>query len=180
MAKPPLNPWRESVRFVDLARGTVRRRLEPDTEQRKALARDLGLDALDSFTAEMTVSPWLDGAQIDGRFTAEVTQTCGVSLDPFESTLSGDFTVRVLPAGSPSAPANDPADEIELDPDADDPPDIIEGDEIDLAAYAVEHLALEVDPFPRKPGAVFEPPPPEEDASPFAVLRKLKPDDSTQ
>lgn len=177
MAKPPLSPWRESVRLADLARGRVRRRLEPDAARRAALARDLGLDALDGFTAEMTVSPWLDGAQIHGRFTAEVTQTCGVSLDPFESTLSGDFTVRVLPAGSPNAPADDVADEIELDPGADDPPDLIEGDEIDLAAYATEQLALEIDPFPRKPGAVFEPPAAEAESSPFAVLRQLKPDD---
>jgi hypothetical protein len=39
----------------------------------------------------------------------------------------------------------------------------------------VEHLALDLDPFPRKPGAVFEPPPPEGPESPFAVLRVLKP-----
>jgi len=55
---------------------------------------------------------------------------------------------------------------------------VLENDSIDLAAYVVEHLSLELDPFPRKPGAVFEPPAEEGSASPFAVLRKLKGDDS--
>jgi len=50
---------------------------------------------------------------------------------------------------------------------------VLEGDVVDLAAYVVEHLALEIDPFPRKPGAVFTPPEPEEPPSPFAVLKGL-------
>lgn len=178
MARAPLNPWRESVRLAEVARGPVRRRLEPDDAQRTALGRTLGLDALEALTAEVTVTPWLDGAEIDGRFTARVVQTCGVSLEPFESSLSGDFRVRVLPAASPNAPVGEDGEEIDLE--AEDPPDILEGEEIDLAAYVAEHLALEVDPFPRKPDAVFEPPAPEEDASPFAVLRQLKRGDPPQ
>ena len=41
--------------------------------------------------------------------------------------------------------------------------------------HVIEHLALEIDPFPRKPDAVFEPPATEEETSPFAVLKGLKP-----
>ena len=44
-----------------------------------------------------------------------------------------------------------------------------------LGGYVLEHLALEIDPFPRKPGAVFEPPQTAEIISPFASLRNLKP-----
>ncbi len=65
-----------------------------------------------------------------------------------------------------------------LDPDGEDPADVLEGDQIDLAAYVVEHLALEIDPYPRKPDAVFEPPAAEPETSPFAVLLQLKPRDS--
>jgi hypothetical protein len=43
-----------------------------------------------------------------------------------------------------------------------------------VAHYIVEHLALAIDPFPRKPGAEFEFTPPAEEESPFAVLKKLK------
>jgi uncharacterized metal-binding protein YceD (DUF177 family) len=61
-----------------------------------------------------------------------------------------------------------------MDPEADDPPDVLEGETIDVSGYVLEHLALELDPFPRKPGAVFENPLPTAEISPFAALKALK------
>jgi uncharacterized metal-binding protein YceD (DUF177 family) len=58
----------------------------------------------------------------------------------------------------------------------DDPPDEIEGGVVDLGAYVVEHLALALDPFPRKPGVEFEAPAQESEPSPFAALARLKPE----
>ena len=58
-------------------------------------------------------------------------------------------------------------------------PEPIEGDVIDLGGYLVEHLSLELDPFPRKPGAVFEQPPEPGEISPFAVLKGLRPTDGS-
>jgi len=170
MARPQLNPWRETVRFSELARGPVERRIAPEGPQLAALGKQLGVDALESLTAEVKVSPWLDGAEIRGDFSARVVQTCGVTLEPLENTVVGDLHVRLLPTGSPNLPGED----AEIDLEADDPPDAVDGDEIDIAAYVVEHLALEIDPFPRKPDAVFEPPQAEEETSPFAVLKRLK------
>jgi uncharacterized metal-binding protein YceD (DUF177 family) len=170
MARPQLNPWRETVRFSELARGPVERRIAPDAAQLPALAKQLGVEALESLSADVKVSPWLDGAELRGGFSARVVQTCGVTLEPLENALAGDFHVRLLPAGSPNLPGED----AEIDLEGDDPPDAVEGEEIDLAAYVVEHVALEIDPFPRKPGAVFEPPQAREETSPFAVLKRLK------
>jgi hypothetical protein len=51
---------------------------------------------------------------------------------------------------------------------------VLEGDVIDVGDWLVEHLALEVEQFPRKPGAVFEPPVAVEVISPFAALAALK------
>lgn len=174
------SPWSVPLRLVDLARGPVRRELEADEAVRRKLARHLGLDALESLTADLTVTPWLDGAQIEGRFDAAVSYLCSASGEPFQAKERGDFTVRVVPAGSPNAPQEDTGEEIDLDPEADDPPDVLESDVVDLGGYVVEHLSLELDPFPRKPGAVFEPPQAEESASPFAVLRRLRKDDDQQ
>ncbi|MDP2117169.1 MAG: DUF177 domain-containing protein, partial [Brevundimonas sp.] len=53
----------------------------------------------------------------------------------------------------------------------------IENGQIDLGQYAVEQLALRLDPFPRKPGAEFVQPPEPVEISPFAVLKRLKPSD---
>ncbi len=146
---------------------------EPSESVRVGMAKTLDLISLPKFQAALDVVPWLDGAEIRGTWSGAVVQTCGVSLEHFETPLSGQFLVRVVPQGSPNAP--DPATEVDLDPEADDPPDVLDGEVIDLGGYLIEHLALEIDPFPRKPGAVFEPPQTAEIISPFASLRDLKP-----
>jgi uncharacterized metal-binding protein YceD (DUF177 family) len=171
-----MSAWRHSVRLSDLARGPVSVTLEPDAETRAQIAKELGLESLPALHARMTVRPWLDGAEISGRFKATVEQICGVSLDPFETHVHGDITVRAVPAGSPNAPADSEGGEVEMDLDAPDAPDVLTSDEVDLAAYLVELLALEIDPFPRKPGAEFDYQPDVTEESPFAVLKRLKDD----
>jgi hypothetical protein len=166
-------PWGAPVRLRELARGPLAVRLEPDAAARAGLARELGLESLPALSARLTIRPWLDGAEVAGRFDAVVEQLCSVSLEPFEQPLAGEIEVRLAPADSPHA-AGPAAAEVENDPAAPDPPDVLAGDEIDLAAIVAEHLALEIDPFPRKPGAVFDYAPPPEETSPFAALKKLK------
>jgi uncharacterized metal-binding protein YceD (DUF177 family) len=165
--------WTSKVRLHELGRGTLSVRLEPDAAERAKIAKALGLAALPSLSANLTLKGWMDGAEITGRFDAVVEQVCAVSLDNFEQPLSGEIELRVVPAGSAQAP-EPTGGEIDYDPDASDPPDILEGDIIDLAAYVIEHLALEIDPFARKAGVEFDYTPEPEPESPFAVLRKLK------
>jgi uncharacterized metal-binding protein YceD (DUF177 family) len=167
--------WSHTVTLADIGRSTQSVSLSADNATRVAIARELGLERLDSLTANVRAKPWLDGAEITGALEAEVTQICSLTGEPFDSVLRSDFTVRVVPEGSDAAPRNDSA-EVDIDPEGDDPPDVLDNDRVDLAAYVVEHLALEVDPFPRKPGAVFEPPAEEEPISPFAVLTQLRRD----
>ncbi len=166
------SPWPILIPLADVDRGEMRLTPEAGAEVRARIAEDIGVDSLNELKAEATLKPWLDGAELHGRFTAVVTQTCGISLDPFDSTLTGQFTVQLLPAGSKHAPAVER--EVAVDPEADDPPEMLEGDVIDVGAYLVEYLALEVDPFPRKPDAVFEQPGGVEVISPFAALAALK------
>ncbi len=167
-----MTPWSFTVPLNALTRGPVERRLQPGEAERAAVAEQLAIPAVEALAADLTVAPWLDGAEVSGRWSARVVQTCGVSLEPFQTDLTGAFTVRAVPAGSPNAPSEDP--EVELDLDADDPPDVLPSAEVDIAALLVEHLALELDPFPRAPGVDFEPPAPERVVSPFADLAKLR------
>jgi uncharacterized metal-binding protein YceD (DUF177 family) len=165
--------WDRPLKLHELGRGPLRLRLEPDASEREQIAKRLGLHSLPALSADVTAKPWLDGVELTGRFHATVEQICGVSLDPFEQPVDGEFDVRAVPAGSPNASEAEGGD-VELDPDAPDAPDILTGDAVDVAGYVVEHLALEIDPFPRKPGVEFDYKPAEEDLSPFAALKKLK------
>ncbi len=165
--------WSHTVTLADIGRGLDPVELTADAAIRVAIARELGLERLDSLTARVRARPWLDGTEIHGSLSAEVTQICSLSGEPFEQTLTSDFTVRAVPAGSDAAPKSESM-EVDIDPEGDDPPDVLSADKVDLAAYVVEHLALEVDPFPRKPGAVYEPPVEDNLLSPFAALAKLQ------
>ena len=173
MGRAVSQAWSHPIKLREINRGALRVRLEPDAAERAAIAGTLGLQSLPALVAELSVRPWLDGAEITGRFEAVVEQICAVSLDPFEQPLSGEIAVQVVSAGSPHAETED-AGEGEHDADAPDPPDVLPGETVDLAAYVIEHLALEIDPFARKPGVEFEYEPPAEPESPFAVLQKLK------
>ena len=163
-----------TLRLGDLNRGPQHFDIALDGEARAAAAAAFGLVALNAYRAAATVKPWLDGAELQATWSAEVVQTCGVLLEDFSSPLAEAFTLRVLPKSSPNAPIEQ--NDVEFDPDAADPPDLIEDDVIDVGAYLLEQLGLAIDPFPRKPGAVFEPPEPEIIVSPFAALKALKPD----
>lgn len=165
--------WDRPLKLHELGRGPVRLSLEPDAEARAAIAKRLNLVSLPALKAQVTAKPWLDGVELSGRFEAVVEQTCGVSLEPFEQRVEGEIEVRAVPAGSPHAAASE-GGELELDPDAPDAPGVLDGDSIDVGAYVVEHLALEIDPFPRKPGATFDYEAPHEETSPFAALKQLK------
>lgn len=171
---PDAKPWSVAVRLSEAQRGPRTHKLVADAPARGRIADLLDLPALSRFEGEVTVAPWLDGAEVRARWSADLQQLCGVSAEVFDSPARGAFTVRVVPAGSDAAPAPDA--EITVDPEAEDPPDVLEGETLDLGAYLVEHLALELDPFPRRPGAEFEPPEEPAEPSPFAALAAFKRD----
>lgn len=141
-----------------------------------ALVERLGLVELKSLSAKLSLEPLAGGkVRVNGRLTAEVVQGCVVTLAPLEASVTDEFE---LTFGPPDAEMDD-GDEIELSWDSEDPPDPIIDGCIDLGEVVVEHLALALDPFPRAPGAAFEPPPepenpPDDRVKPFAVLATLR------
>ena len=168
-------PWGRALTWLEVAHAGERRlSMTAGPEARAAVASALDLVDLTQLKADFSVRPWLDGLEIEGRVAARATRTCGVSLDPFEVDIDEPLHLRMVPAGSPNAPRAD-SHEIIVDLDAEDPPDEVDGDAVDLSAYVAETLALALDPFPRKPGAAFEPPAEQRAASPFAALAQLSP-----
>lgn len=167
-------PWSVPLRLGEVG-SPVSRTLVPDEDTRKLIAKALGLVELASLEADVAVEPWLDGATIRGAWRATVVQTCGVTLERLETRLADDFEIKAVPADSPHAPSLEA--QLTYDPEAPEPPDVLDSDVIDLAHYVVEHLALAIDPFPRKPGVEFEAPDMGRESSPFDVLKKLRKDD---
>ena len=168
MSLPEL-PYSEPVRLHQVA-GGVKRTLEPDAATRARIARALDLASLDAFTAEMNLAPSSAGWRLTGRVRASLAQTCGITLEPLPLEIDAPFALTLAEA------VETESDEIVITLD-DESPDLIENGQIDLGQYAVEQLALRLDPFPRKPGAEFVQPPEPKEISPFAVLKQPRPAD---
>lgn len=143
--------------------------LEPGEAERAALARHVGALGLPRVVARLHLTPEArDGVHVTGRIEATVSQTCVVSLEPFDAPFQEQVDVHFAPAGT--TPRNADATDEEHDP-----PDEVVGGVIDVGALMGEFLALGIDPYPRKPGAVFEgSQEADEAASPFAALARLK------
>jgi hypothetical protein len=165
--------WSLPLPWIDIQRGAAPMHLLAGPEILISVARVIGALAVKRLKADLTARPWLDGVEISGEISALVTRTCGVSLEAFDESIEEPLSIRVVPAGSPNAPQIR-GGELTVDPNADDPPDELTGDTLDIGAYIVEHLTLALSPFPRKPGVVFEPPEALDRPSPFAVLARLK------
>ena len=168
-----VGPWPHRLVWKDLENGIASLNLVADADILSRVALFLDLEAVTTLRADLAVRPWLDGIEIAGRIEAVVTRVCGVTLDAFDTTIVDDLSVRLVPHGSPNA-AHGEGTDFTIDLDAEDPPEELVGDTVDIGAYVVEHLALALDPFPRKSGAVFEPPQPIGPESPFAGLVRLK------
>ena len=163
-------PFSEIVRINEIG-SSLNRRLEPDAAARARIARSLDLASLDAFEAELSVVPAREGWRLSGRVTASAVQTCGITLEPLPVEIDQRFSVDLVEAAEPVE-----TDEVDVAID-DDAPDLIEDGRIDLGQYAVEQLALTLDPFPRKPGAEFVQPEEPAEISPFAVLKAFRPAD---
>lgn len=132
------------------------------------LAERFELPAVHSFKLHGELS----GADIicfNGRFKADITRECVVSLEPFDTTVSGGFKEFFSESGT------DFSKEVNFDIDMDgDDVDLIKNGRLNIGEIAAEHFGLNLDAFPHKPGVTFqyENTVPEKQ-NPFAVLKNL-------
>ena len=164
--------WKFPVSVAELPEEGRDFDLAPDALEREALALHTGVNAVPKLNASLHVEPdGRGGANVDGTLRATVTQTCVVTLDEFDNEIDEAISIQFAP---PETIAGDADGLVEIDES--DPPDPLVNGEIDLAAVVGEFLALAIDPYPRKPGAVFQSPnePSDSKGSPFAALEQLK------
>ena len=158
---------------LDQIRDGDRLDLVADDEDRGAVAKRLGLVSLDRLEAHVTLGRTREIVRADGRLLAALSQSCVITADPVTAHVDEPFTLMFVPG----PPNGGPDEEIEL---GESDCDIVfhDGASIDLGGAIADTLALSLDPYPRSAGAdaalkeagVLT----EEQASPFAVLAKLR------
>ena len=139
-------------------------RVEANAEECQALARRMRIPAVLSLSCDFLLCRESGEAiHAEGRLSARVVQVCVITLDEFEAEIAEPFTIRFVPEGAES-PEIDPEGEDEIP---------YRGRTIDLGEATSEQLALALDPYPKRPGALLpeaEAPPP----GPFAGLGALR------
>jgi hypothetical protein len=168
-------PWRVPVAVEDIPETGGHFDLEADAAAREAIVKVAGLRNLPRLTANFDVTRHgTGGLHVVGAVSAAVGQTCVVTLEPVDGDVEETIDLTFVPQQAPE-PADDDGEELEpRDVKWNDPEPLI-GGAIDLGALATEFLILGLDPYPRKPGAVFEAPHDDKpDPGPFASLAKLK------
>jgi uncharacterized metal-binding protein YceD (DUF177 family) len=154
-------------------------RFAADDAQCAAIAKWSGVVALERFEVQVDIrkaGPSHFG--LDFHLTADVTQSCVVTLEPVPAHLDHRFT-RELHFGGPvrhKPVQDDSGPELVLDSAAEEGPEEIESLHYDLAGPVLEEYVLCLEPYPRRPGVEFAPEtePPEARDNPFAVLKGLK------
>ena len=146
------------VHVARLPRKGMRVEIEADAGQRAALAAAHGLEAVESFRAELDVTGWKKGGvKVEGRVRAAILQACIVTLDPVRQSVDEEVSALFLPEGSKlDMPRRSAEGEMILDPEGEDAPEPFSGDTIDVGQLAEEFFALGIDPYPRKPGVALE------------------------
>jgi uncharacterized metal-binding protein YceD (DUF177 family) len=163
--------WSHPLAVADLPPEGAALKLVPGEKERAALARYVDVLAVPALVADVKVTPdGQGGVVVEGELVATVRQICVVSLEPFDNTVNEHVALRFLPSSLADSAVEDEGDER-------GPADVIIDGAVDLGMLVAEFLALGVDPYPRRPGAVFAPPvaaTDDEASSPFAALAKLK------
>lgn len=130
--------------------------IEASPEERLALAQRFDIPSVDQLRASGVVRPEAGGRRVklDGRLEAAVVQTCVVTLEPVPASINADFE-RFYGYDVLEEEAESVRRELFLDLSDDLPVEPLSGDLLDLGAAVAEQLALELDPYPRRPGAIF-------------------------
>jgi uncharacterized metal-binding protein YceD (DUF177 family) len=173
--KSAASPWHLPVAVEDVAETGQHFELAAEESVRAAVAQVTGLRDLPRLQATFDVTRrGAGGLHVAGLVSATVGQNCVVTLEPLTNEIEEAVDLLFLPRRGP-------APEEDGDPESrnvkwNGPEPLVDG-VVDLGALATEFLILGLDPYPRKPGAVFEPPPDHKAAdSPFAALAKLAKD----
>ncbi len=160
-------------KITDIPEGGLSQERAASEKECAALMAALGLLSLDVLSTRYRITALAGGGyRLAGTLDAKLSQPCVVSLDPVAQAIDEDFDVEFWP----HVTLRDEAEEAGVLDDA-DVEQLTEG-EIPVGRIVFETLSASLDPYPRRPDAVFDwqdtTVPSEQKSNPFAVLSKLK------
>jgi hypothetical protein len=167
-------PWSVLVTIEEVTEAGRHFDLVADAGTRAAVARVAGLRDLFRLEATFDVTRrGADGLHVAGLVSATVGQDCVLTLEPVTNEVGEKVDLNFFVPRRAALRQEGDTESEPREPKWDDPEPLVDG-VVDLAALATEFLILGLDPYPRKPDAVFDPPTPAEpEDSPFAALAKL-------
>jgi uncharacterized metal-binding protein YceD (DUF177 family) len=177
---PVIPEFSRPVAVDRLGAGETRMEVTATAAECAALAERYRILAVESLTARLRLRRIAGSGliRLKGELSARVVQACVVTLDPVPQVVEERFEMLFG-----AADAGDDL-EVAVNYDEEDPPEPILHGMIDVGEAVAEHLALGLDPFPRRDGVIFESieSDGEDDAvadespkpSPFAALAALK------
>ena len=171
------DPWRVPIAVAQIPDTGLHRDLEADHAVRAAVADVGGLRDVLSAQASLDVTPVSGGRfHVTGHVRARIGQSCVVTLEDIESDIDEPIDLIFAPPEQIPQMAALIDEAEESDGETPDPPEPIDHGTIDLGRVATDALYLAVDPYPRKPGAAFEPVVEAADPEdhPFAALKALQ------
>src|ERR1019366_5362575 len=170
-------PWSVPVTVAQIPDTGLHRDIEAGPATRDAMAAAAGLREILSASASLDVTPKGEGrVHVAGRVRARIGQTCVVTLDPIENDIDEPIDLMFAPPEQIPELADLVNEAAESDSEIPDPPEPIVNGIIDLGRLTTDALFLAIDPYPRKPDTVFEPPVVAADPEdhPFAALKALR------
>jgi hypothetical protein len=175
-AQPAQHSWNVPIVVAEIPEGGRQVRLVADEHTRESVARLAGLRSLPRLEATFELTPYgRHGLHVVGQVSATVGQTCVITLDPIEGEVQENIDL-VFTRRAPVLLEED-GETVEIVSENSAEP--LAAGIVDLGIIATEFLILGIDPYPRKPGAVFDPPSAEDDSGhPFSALATLKADKS--
>ncbi len=154
---PEGNEFSSLFALGDLDDHGVTVEISADAHELAALARRFDLLAVDSLVATITLER--DEAdhmvRLRGHFTADVAQSCVVTIEPVANRVEGAVEGAYSTDEDAAGAVRDMAPDADVAAGEDDLPELLDGDEIDIGEVVAEHLGLNLDPYPRRPGVVF-------------------------
>lgn len=164
--------WAHEVKGIPES-GLVREKAA-SAEERRQIAQALDILDVADLKANYRIARLAGGGyHLTGSITADVAQSCVVTLEPVSEKLDEDFDVEFWQGGVGEESGQDASvlEGRDVEP--------LERGEIPVGRIVFETLSAGLDPYPRKDGAAFDwrdekAAAAEAKSNPFAALAKLK------